>query len=166
MGCGSAATSLFIIVSEPSTNRFSLNSKISSALDPDEQLLERFASVPIASARATVRGFGLAGGLGAALARAGAVKGEPGSVARQIPTARNCYLVVTQRRVGLVKPGLPGKMLWSAARSEIIRVERRPRLQALARFRLHFADGSSAAFMTWRRRNIDRLAESVVNQND
>jgi hypothetical protein len=33
-----------------------------------------------------------------------------------------------------------------------------PRLQLLAKFRLHFADGSTVAVMTARRRNIEALS--------
>ncbi|MBE8477071.1 hypothetical protein [Streptomyces justiciae] len=40
-------------------------------------------------------------------------------------------------------------------RAWVVRVERRPRLQLPARFRLHYADGSWLAFMTARRGTVE-----------
>jgi hypothetical protein len=59
------------------------------------------------------------------------------------------WLVVTDRRVLLfesIAPAAPA--YWQAARNLIAAIERRARLQQMARFRMHFTDGSSAAFMT------------------
>lgn len=111
-------------------------------------------------------GVGAAGGVGGALGnrlgRVGAVTGEPDSIARSIPYQDGgLALGVTDRRVGLWSGPAMGQPaeLWSAPRDVVARVERRSRLQMLARFRLHFVDGSSAAFMTPRRATIERLAE-------
>ncbi|MGV9356514.1 hypothetical protein [Streptomyces misionensis] len=42
-----------------------------------------------------------------------------------------------------------------AARRGLARVERRPRLQLMARFRVHYADGSRLALLTFRRRTVE-----------
>ncbi len=111
-----------------------------------------------------VPGVGLRVGsaLGDRLGRVGAVKGEPDSIARSIPHQRGgLVLGVTDRRVGLWSGPAMGQAaeLWSAPREVVARVERRPRAQLLARFRLHFADGSTAAFMTPKRASIEHLAD-------
>ncbi len=104
----------------------------------------------------------IGGRLGDRLGRVGAVEGDPDSIARSIPYQRGgLVLGVTDQRVGLWSGPAMGQPaeLWSAPREVIARVERRPRLQLLARLRLHFADGSSAAFLTPKRASIERLAE-------
>ncbi len=106
-------------------------------------------------------GLRVGGAVGNRLARMGAVKGESDSIARSIPYQRGgIVLGVTERRVGLWSGPAMGEPaeLWSAPREVVTRVQRRPRLQLLARFRLHFADGSTAAFMTPKRASIERLA--------
>jgi hypothetical protein len=45
---------------------------------------------------------------------------------------------------------------------EIVRVEKRPGLQLMARFRLHIADGSNAAFMTRRAGDVQNLRNALV----
>ncbi len=60
------------------------------------------------------------------------------------------------RRVGLAKP-LDGTPVWEVPRARVARVGRRTRFQLVARFRVHYADGSWFAFLTMRRRNIERF---------
>ncbi|MEU8517605.1 hypothetical protein AB0C76_39425 [Kitasatospora sp. NPDC048722] len=132
-------------------------------LGPGEALLDVAKVVPVA-------GVGALGAdpvpFGSALARIGAVAGGGGSMAAAFPTetalGKAGLLTVTDRRVAFVEAGpdlrKPGRLLWAAPRARVARAERRPRTQAMARFRLHFADGSSVAMMTMRRRTIESLA--------
>jgi hypothetical protein len=96
------------------------------------------------------------------LSRRGGYEGAPGTVAHSIPFRQGGHLlVVTDRRVGIWRGPAqhrPG-VLWSVPREQLSGVERRPRLQLMARFRLHFEDGSWAAFLTFRARSVRRLAE-------
>ncbi|HEX4109314.1 MAG TPA: hypothetical protein VHX88_14350 [Solirubrobacteraceae bacterium] len=95
-------------------------------------------------------------------ARRGGYEGEPGTVAHGIPFRQGGHLlVVTDRRVGLWRGPSQHRtgVLWSVPRDQLAGVERRPRLQFMSRFRLHFSDGSWAALMTFRGRNVRRLAE-------
>jgi hypothetical protein len=90
---------------------------------------------------------------GSAIGRIGAVRGEAGSVAHGIPRSpgprQAVWLVVTDRRLLLFDSIEPtASAYWQVSRNLISSVERRPRLQQMARFRMHFTDGSSAAFMT------------------
>jgi len=82
----------------------------------------------------------------------GATSGGAGSMPQTSGSA--LVLRVTDQRVGLVgqRDGIP---VWEVPRAWVVRVERRPRLQLLARFRLHYADGSWLAFMTARRRTVE-----------
>ena len=87
----------------------------------------------------------------------GAQGGKAGSIASQLPGTSGALLLrVTDQRVGLVKP-LDGTPVWEVPRTWVARIERRPRLQLMARFRVHYADGSWLAFLTMRRRNIERF---------
>jgi hypothetical protein len=47
---------------------------------------------------------------------------------------------------------------WAVPRQYVVRVERRPRFQMMARFRLHFADGSYVGLYTLHRRSIEAFA--------
>ncbi|MGY4962509.1 hypothetical protein [Streptomyces sp. 900105245] len=62
--------------------------------------------------------------------------GEAGGIA-----AHALLLRVTDQRVGLVR-SLDGTPVREGQRAWVTRVERRPRTELMARFRLHFADGS------------------------
>ena len=81
--------------------------------------------------------------------------GEAGGIA-----AHALLLRVTDQGVGLVR-SLDGTPVWEVPRSWVTRVERRPRTQLMARFRLHFADGSWLAFLTMRRRTIEQFRELI-----
>lgn len=129
-------------------------------LQEGEQIETAENVVCVATGRGVVRGP--SGFIGDRLGRMGAVSGEPGSIARSIPYHDGGIMLgVTDRRVGLWSGPAMGEPaeLWSAPRDVVARVERRPRRQMLARFRLHFADGSSTAFLTPRRATVDRLAD-------
>jgi len=98
--------------------------------------------------------------IGNRLGRLGAVTGGAGSLAASIPGGvTGPVLGITDARVGLwggLTSGHDGE-LWSVPRAQVVGVERRPRLQLLARYRLHFTDGSSAALMTARQRTVRQL---------
>jgi hypothetical protein len=97
-------------------------------------------------------------GIGGGLARMGALKGPQGSVARRFEKAPSAYLLVTDRRLALIRVAGPKDGFTAELpRSQVVRVEKRPRTQVLARFRMHFADGSSADFMTFRAATVRRL---------
>ncbi|GAA3105246.1 hypothetical protein [Streptomyces echinatus] len=129
-----------------------------SRLTPGEQLLAYGSVVPAKSAKGV--------GVGAAVANrlvnsVGAQAGEAGSIAAQVPPTSGALLLrVTDQRVGLVRP-LDGAPVWEVQRAWVTRVERRPRTQLMARFRLHFADGSWLAFLTMRRRTIEQFRELI-----
>ncbi|WP_432028774.1 hypothetical protein [Streptomyces sp. 1222.5] len=90
----------------------------------------------------------------------GAQAGEAGSIAAQMPRTSGALLLrVTDQRLGLVRP-LDGTPVWEVQRAWVTRVERRPRTQLMARFRLHFADGSWLAFLTMRR-TIEQFRELI-----
>ncbi len=144
--------------------------RVQPFLGPDEELEAAENVVCVATGRGVharapgAGGVGLrvGGALGDRLGRVGAVTGAPESVARSIPyRPGGLVLGVTQARVGLwtgLTLGAPAEV-WSAPREVVAMVERRPRRQLLARFRLHFADESSAAFMTPKRKTIERLGD-------
>ncbi|MCW8375652.1 hypothetical protein [Streptomyces justiciae] len=132
-----------------------------SQLAPGEQLQTYGVVVPAKDAKGVkmkVHGHGKLGGeLGDHLMHTvGATSGGAGSIAASMPQTSGSALVlrVTDQRVGLVgqRDGIP---VWEVPRAWVVRVERRPRLQLLARFRLHYADGSWLAFMTARRRTVE-----------
>lgn len=144
--------------------------RVQPFLRPDEELQAAENVVCVATGRglhahapgAAGVGWAVGGTLGDRLGRVGAVKGAPESVARSIPyRPGGLVLGVTETRVGLwtgAALGGPGEV-WSASREIVARVERRPRLQLLARFCLHFVDGSSTAFMTPKGKTIERLGD-------
>lgn len=132
-----------------------------TGLAAGEQLLAYGVVVPAKSAKGVklnFHGHGKVGGqLGDQLVRnVGAVNGGVGSVAAQLPDTGGGALLlrVTDQRVGLVRPS-DGTAVWEVPRGWVARVERRPRLQLMARFRVHYADGSWLAFLTMRRRTIE-----------
>ncbi|WP_225094637.1 hypothetical protein [Streptomyces sp. CoH27] len=91
----------------------------------------------------------------------GAQSGGAGSIAAGMPGASGALLLrVTDQRVGLVRP-LDGTPVWEVPRAWVARVERRPRTQLMARFRLHYADGSWLAFLTMRRRTIEQFRSLI-----
>jgi hypothetical protein len=115
-------------------------------------------------------GPNLAGGLGRAtgnrLAQIGAVKGGKGSIADTFPhhLPPGKALCATDQRLLflLYSPARKSaQLVWELPRELVRGVERRPRVQMLARFRLHFTDGSSVAVMVHRRRSIDALQASL-----
>lgn len=132
-----------------------------SQLAPGEQLLAYGIVVPAKGAKGLKMGY-LGGDLGQEMVRSiGAESGGPGSVASGMPRTSGALLMrVTDQRVGLVNH-LNGTPVWEIPRTWAVRVERRPRLQLMARFRLHFADGSWLAFLTMRRHRIEAF-QSVI----
>ncbi|MFJ9695595.1 hypothetical protein [Kitasatospora sp. NPDC101183] len=136
-------------------------------LEPGERLLDIATVTPVAGSSGV--GHGAGAGIGNRLARIGAVSGGQGSIASGfpgsdgLPTRR--LLVVTDRRTAVVVVPVdirnPGRLVWQASRDAVQRVERRPRTQMMARFRLHFADGSAVALMTMRRRTVEALADQL-----
>ncbi|MFI9363406.1 hypothetical protein ACIG5E_20460 [Kitasatospora sp. NPDC053057] len=136
-------------------------------LEPGEQLVDVAKVIPVAGAEGIGDGAGAA--IGNALGRIGAVTGESGSLARSFPHVEGGVaaklLVVTDRRTAFVTVGpdirKTGRLLWHVPRNAIRRVERRPRLQAMARFRLRFADGSAVSMYTMRRRTVEALADHL-----
>ena len=108
-------------------------------------------------------GVGVTGLIGSAIASIGAVKGGKGTIAdsfpHDLPVGTN-MLTLTDKRVLVLHAGPARKsaqLFWQAPRSAVLDVERRPRLQVMAKFRLHFEDGSSVSILTMRRRSIDSL---------
>jgi hypothetical protein len=153
-----------------------LASLVTPYLRPSEQVLDIVMPVvPVRGgrgARLPAAGVGphLATGLGSAagnrLARIGAVKGGKGSIADTFPyhlPPGKALCVTDQRLLFLLSSPArkSAQVVWEVPRELVRGVERRPRLQLLARFRLHFTDGSSVAVMTPRRRSIDSLAASL-----
>ncbi|MFF2075922.1 hypothetical protein ACFVXG_14330 [Kitasatospora sp. NPDC058162] len=140
---------------------------VAPLLEAGEQLVDVARVVPVAGAEGIGDGAGAA--IGNRLARIGAVSGEAGSIARSFPHVEGAaiakLLVVTDRRTAYVTSGPDvrkvGRLHWHVPRSAVLRVERRPRLQAMARFRLHFADGSAVSMHTMRRRTVETLADHL-----
>lgn len=125
-----------------------------SQLAPGEQLLGYGSVVPAKSAK----GIGIGGIIANQLVNnIGARSGQGGSIAAGMPRTSGALLLrVTDQRVGLVRP-LDGTPVWEVPRAWVVRVERRPRTQLMARFRLHYADGSWLAFLTMRRRTLEQF---------
>jgi hypothetical protein len=130
-------------------------------LEPGEQLLDIAVVQPLRGASGV--GFGVARAVGSAIAQVGAVKGGKGTIAdsfpHDLPLGTN-MLTVTDKRVLFLYADATRKTarpLWGVPRSAVLGVERRPRLQVMAKFRLHFEDGSSVSILTMRRRSIDSL---------
>ncbi|MBD0695338.1 hypothetical protein BG452_20000 [Streptomyces sp. CBMA123] len=135
-------------------------------LEPGERLVDVAKVIPVAGAEGIGDGAGAA--IGNALGRIGAVSGEAGSIARGFPRVEGVMtklLVVSDRRAAFVTSGPDvrkvGQLRWHVPRGAVLRVERRPRLQAMARFRLHFADGSAVSMYTMRRGTIEALADHL-----
>lgn len=136
-------------------------------LAPAEQLLDVVPVVPLRGAH-VVGAQGLVKEAGSALAQLGAVKGGQGSIAEAfphpLPQAATRLLCVTDQRL-LLLVSTPARksaeLAWQLPRSLLTRIERRLRLQLLAKFRLHFADGSSVSILTTRRRNVESLARAL-----
>ncbi|RKT09407.1 hypothetical protein BX285_6501 [Streptomyces sp. 1114.5] len=135
-------------------------------LVPGEQLQDVATVIPVAGAKGL--GDGAGAKIGNKLGRIGAVSGETGSLAHGFPTgagtAIHKLLMVTDRRVAFVSAAdirRAGEVLWHVPRHLVTRIERRPRFQAMARFRLHFADGSAVSAYTLRRRTIESLADRL-----
>jgi hypothetical protein len=109
---------------------------------------------------------GLGGMAGNRLAQIGAVSGGKGSIADTFPhhLPPGKVLCATDQRL-LFLLSNPARtttqLVWELPKELVRGVERRPRLQLLARFRLHFTDGSSVAVMTPHRRDIESLAASL-----
>jgi hypothetical protein len=128
-------------------------------LAPGEQLIGYGIVVPTKSAKGVkFRGGRLGGALGDHIAQnVGSVSGGADSVAGGLPKTEGALLLrITDQRVGLVRP-MDGTPVYEIPRTWVARVERRPRLQLMARFRLHYADGSWLAFYTMRRRTIEEF---------
>ncbi|MEU8589010.1 hypothetical protein AB0C59_18710 [Streptomyces sp. NPDC048664] len=132
-----------------------------AGLASGEQLLTFGVVVPAKHAKG-VRMGRIGGELGTELVRGvGAESGGPGSIAAGLPRSSGALLLrVTDQRVGLVQP-LDGVPVHEIPRAWAARVERRPRLQLMARFRLHFVDGSWLAFLTFRRRTIETFQGAI-----
>ncbi|MEU6819006.1 hypothetical protein ABZ921_00155 [Streptomyces atriruber] len=136
-----------------------------SQLAPGEQLLAYGIVVPVKSAEGIKIKHGKVGGmLGDHLMhRYGAQSGDAQSIAAAMPPTTGALLMrVTDQRVGLVRH-MDGTPVWEIPRTWASHVERRPRLQLMARFRLHYADGSWLAFLTARRRTIEAFATALNN---
>ena len=140
---------------------------IAPRLAPGEDLVSVDIVVPAAGARGISTGG--AGALGARIGdkigQHGAVKGADDSLAATVPATGAAYLLaLTGRRLLLFHQlegaGL-GELVWEAPREAVAGVERKRRVQIMAKFVLHFADGSAATFMTMRRATIDSLAGSL-----
>ena len=134
-------------------------------LPADEELVSVDHVVPAAGARG-MRAGGPGGAVGArigdAIGRRGAVKGDAGSLAEGVPVSDEALLlVVSDRRLTLwvqTPDAQVGQLVWEAPRDAVARVERKRRYQIMAKFVLHFDDGSAVTFMTMRRATIDRLS--------
>jgi hypothetical protein len=136
-----------------------------SQLAPGEQLLAYGIVVPVKSAEGVKIKHGKIGGmLGDHLMhRYGAQSGGARSIAAAMPATSGALLMrVTDQRVGLVRH-LDGTPVWEVPRTWAAHVERRPRLQLMARFRVHYADGTWLAFLTARRRTIEAFATALNN---
>ncbi|MGW3205677.1 hypothetical protein [Streptomyces sp. NPDC001135] len=129
-------------------------------LAPGERLLGYGTVVPAKSAKGIGPTIGRS--LGNDLVNSvGAQSGGAGSIAAQMPHTSGALLLrVTDQRIGLVQP-LDGTPVWEVPRAWVTRVERRPRTQLMARFRLHYADGSWLAFLTMRRRTIEEFRSLI-----
>jgi hypothetical protein len=126
-------------------------------LEPGEQLLDIAVVQPLRGAG----GVGVTGVIGSAIASIGAVKGGTGTIAdgfpHDLPLGTN-MLTVTDRRVLFLYADPARKsaqLLWQSPRSAVLDVERRPRLQVMAKFRMHFQDGSSVSVLTMRRIRVE-----------
>jgi hypothetical protein len=154
----------------------SISAALSTVLEEKEPL--RYAAIVVAVRYASGTGTGeVTTAIGSRLGRIGAVHGDKTSVASSIPAPptpdlKASWLLVTDRRVALAsvvrqpfhRKGQPPQPLqaslyWEVPPARIVRVEKRPRLQLMARFRLHFSDGSNAAFMTRSASHVQELRD-------
>ncbi len=146
--------------------------RLEGTLDPGEQP-EVIAGVAIAAKASgdKVVGIGrwlptrLGEQIGTRIMRVGTVRGGKGSIAasiRSLPKAAK-IMVLTNQRLCLWngREGRPEDLAWSVARSEVASVHTSPRLQLASRFRVRFADGSSAVFMTVSSTAPTRLAAAL-----
>jgi hypothetical protein len=142
---------------------------VQPTLAEGEELQYAHSAVCVARPRATRRADpGERGGLAARfayisdrLARRGGVDGDPGSVARSIAFRHGALVLgVTDRRVGLWQGQSQQRsgVVWAVERERVAGVQRLRRRRLLPRFRVHFDDGSWAAFDTFRARNVRELA--------
>lgn len=132
-------------------------------LEPGEQLLAYGIVVPVQSAEGIKMKHGRLGGrLGDHLMHQyGARSGGAQAIAAALPPTSGALLMrVTDQRVGLVRP-VDGTPVWEIPRAWAAHVERRPRLQLMARFRVHYTDGTWLAFLTARRRTIEAFATAL-----
>jgi hypothetical protein len=160
----------------PANRSAQLSDLVTPHLRPSEQVLEvvmpvvpvrggRGARLPVAGA-APAAAAGIGGLAGNRLAQIGAVKGGKGSIADTFPhhlPPGKALCATNQRLLFLLvnRARKTAQLMWEVPRELVRGVERRPRLQLLARFRLHFTDGSSVAIMTPHRRDIEALAVSL-----
>lgn len=83
--------------------------------------------------------------------RATGRSGRAGSTAMTLPPIRGSWLVVTASHLALVPGVVPAELAWTVTREEVAGAKPAPRIHLLHRFRLCFADGSSAAFLVLKR---------------
>jgi hypothetical protein len=151
-------------------------------LDPGEPL--HFGAIVVTVAYGSGTGNNaMTTAVGSRLGRLGSIRGGPSSVAASIPApptpgSSASWLVVTDRRLAFATIGsqkvdqpagqtrtpalLEARLYWQGPLNWIVAVEKRPRMQLMARFRLRFADGSSAAFMTLRASDVRSLRECLL----
>ena len=132
-------------------------------LEQGEQVLDIAFVVPTRGAHGA--GAGLARAVGEQVGQIGAVTGEKGSIAdgfpHHLPQASTRLLCATDKRLLflLADPArTKAQATWQVPRDWVRGVQRLPRLQLMARFRVHFTDGSSVSVLTTRRGTIDSLA--------
>jgi hypothetical protein len=138
---------------------------ITPHLESGESLLNVASANPVKGASALgIPGPGRA--LGVAIARIGAVKGGAGSIAEtfpyDLPVAYLRLLAVTSGRVLFltVDPARKhAELLWHIPRDKVTGIEKKPRLQIMAKFALHFSDESSVSLLTFRQGTVASLAE-------
>jgi hypothetical protein len=159
----------------PANQAAQLSDLVTPHLRPSEQVRDVVMPVvPVrggsglrlpAAGAAPVAAAGVGGMAGNRLAQIGAVKGGKGSIADSFPhhlPPGKALCATDQRLLFLLinRARKTAQLVWEVPAELVRGVERRPRLQLLARFRLHFTDGSSVAIMTPHRRDIEALAAS------
>jgi hypothetical protein len=143
---------------------------LAAAIEPDEEL--RYTTLVVPASYISSGSHPDTPQIGLALAEAGAVPGDAGSLAPSIPRAPSTtvsWMVVTDRRVVLIShdrvaarvgPISDAFLYWEVPVTSVTRVEKRSRLQG-ARFRMRFVDGSDATFITKRMRDVNALRDAV-----
>jgi hypothetical protein len=151
-------------VAEPSLERF--GQLAGPHLTPGEQLSCIELIYPVRGGRGAGMGPGAA--IGNRIGQIGAVLGGKQSIAYTFPysfppQSRRLLCATSGRLMFLLSDSrlTSAEVIWQLPRDQVRGVERRPRTQLMARFRLHFADGSSAAVLVTRRRAIDALTEAL-----